>query len=307
MVVRVETNWPVKRGEFQNAMMDSTVWNDFKFRNDDVIIATWAKAGTTWMQQIVGQLVFDGAAKVNAQKLSPWVDFRLNSDQAFVDLEAQQNRRYMKTHLPADALVISPLAKYIYIARDGRDAVWSFFNHQANFSEDRFKAINDAWGDAGPKFERGAGDIRRFYRDWLDRDGYPAWPFWHHVRSWWEIRQAPNVKLIHFNELKRDLEGNVRTIAEFLGMEKSERILRKVTRHCTFDWMKAHSELVTPGGGTSWTGGADTFIYKGTNGRWRDVLSAGEVAAYEARALAELGPECAAWLAGENVAAGGMK
>ena len=28
-------------------------------------------------------------------------------------------------------------------------------------------------------------------------------------------------------------------------------------------------------------GGADTFLYKGTNGRWRDVLTADELAAYD--------------------------
>ena len=33
------------------------------------------------------------------------------------------------------------------------------------------------------------------------------------------------------------------------------------------------------------------------NGRWRDTLSAEEVAAYEAKALAELGSDCAWWLA----------
>ena len=51
-----------------------------------------------------------------------------------------------------------------------------------------------------------------------------------------------------------------------------------------------------PQGGSSWKGGADTFMNKGTNGRWRDRLSAADVAAYEARALAELGPDCARWL-----------
>ena len=46
-----------------------------------------------------------------------------------------------------------------------------------------------------------------------------------------------------------------------------------------------------------WVGGTKTFINKGTNGRWRDVLTAEESAEYEAKALAELGPECAHWLA----------
>jgi aryl sulfotransferase len=42
---------------------------------------------------------------------------------------------------------------------------------------------------------------------------------------------------------------------------------------------------------------ARAFIHKGTNGRWAEVLTADESSEYEARALRELGPECARWLA----------
>jgi aryl sulfotransferase len=54
---------------------------------------------------------------------------------------------------------------------------------------------------------------------------------------------------------------------------------------------------MAPRGGQSFRGGATTFINKGTNGRWRDVLSADEIAVYEEKAVQELGPECARWLA----------
>ena len=47
-------------------------------------------------------------------------------------VEAQTHRRFLKTHLPVDALVFSEKAKYIYIGRDGRDVVWSLYNHHAN-------------------------------------------------------------------------------------------------------------------------------------------------------------------------------
>ena len=45
------------------------------------------------------------------------------------------------------------------------------------------------------------------------------------------------------------------------------------------------------------------FINKGVNGRWREVLTAEESAEYERRAVAELGADCARWLAtGEGLA-----
>jgi aryl sulfotransferase len=61
--------------------------------------------------------------------------------------------------------------------------------------------------------------------------------------------------------------------------------------------MKAHADKAAPLGGILWEGGPGEFIHKGTNGRWRDMLPPEDSAAYEARALKELGPDCAHWLA----------
>jgi aryl sulfotransferase len=61
--------------------------------------------------------------------------------------------------------------------------------------------------------------------------------------------------------------------------------------------MKKNATKSVPLGGAFWDAGAEVFINKGVNGRWRDVLTAEESAAYEARAEAELGKACARWLA----------
>ena len=52
------TKWPKKTRELHNHHFDSTIWNDFRFRDDDIVISTYAKSGTTWMQQIIAQLLF---------------------------------------------------------------------------------------------------------------------------------------------------------------------------------------------------------------------------------------------------------
>jgi aryl sulfotransferase len=276
--------------------MNSTIWDRFVFRDDDVIVATYAKAGTTWMQQIVGQLVFAGAEDVPIHEISPWLDLRIMPPDTLAKLEAQRHRRIVKTHLPLDALTFSPKAKYIYVARDGRDVVWSMYNHHVNANDLWYELLNETPGRVGPPIGRPDPDVRAYFRNWLEHDGEPFWPFWENIATWWAARTAPNIRLVHFNALKADPEGEIRAIAAFLGGDVPEDRWPVIFEHCTFDYMKAHATDVAPLGGAIFEGGAGTFIHKGVNGRWRDVLSAEERQAYERKAIAELGPACAEWL-----------
>jgi aryl sulfotransferase len=289
---------PRKTREFHNHHFDSTIWNDFRFRDDDVIIATYAKSGTTWTQQIVGQILLGPDPDLPVAEISPWLDLRVPPKHVKLpEVEAQTHRRFIKTHLPVDALRFSDRAKYIFIARDGRDVVWSMYNHHANANDLWYEALNDTPGRVGPPIEPPPGDICVYFREWLDRDGHPFWPFWENIRSWWAIRALPNVKLIHFADLKRDMPGVMREIAQFLGAEVRPEHWPDIELFCSFDWMKANAGKATPLGGAFWDAGAETFINKGTNGRWQQVLPAQDSTAYEERARSELGEECAAWLA----------
>ena len=294
---------PCKTRDIHNHHMDSTIWDDFAFRDDDVVIATYAKSGTTWMQQIVGQLIFAGDPAVNVAELSPWLDLRVPPKPVkLAALEAQSHRRFVKTHLPVDALVLSPKAKYIFVARDGRDVVWSLYNHHARANGLWYEVLNDTPGRVGPAIEPPVDDIRRYFLDWLDRDGHPFWPYWENIRSWWAIRDLPNVHVVHYADLKADLAGEIARIARFLNIAVDPADFAAIVAHCRFDWMKRHAAQAAPLGGVFWDGGAQTFIHKGVNGRWRDVLGEADSARYEALARAELGAECAAWLAGGRTA-----
>ncbi len=294
---------PRKTREIHSHHFDSTIWNDLVFRDDDIVISTYAKSGTTWMQQIIAQLLFGGDPDLEVANMSPWLDLRVPPKAVKLPLvEAQTHRRFLKTHLPVDALVFSPKARYIYIGRDGRDVVWSFYNHHVNANQVWYGALNDTPGRVGPPIGPPPDDIRQYWRDWMDRDGFPWWPFWENIRSWWEIRALPNVLFVHFETLKRDMEAQMRRIAVFLDISVDASRWDAILEYCSFDWMKTNATKSVPLAGAFWDAGAQVFINKGINGRWRDVLTPAEVAEYEARAVEELGRECALWLATGDVA-----
>src|SRR5579871_4261006 len=160
---------PRKTREIQNHHMDSRIWNDFKFRDDDIVIGTYAKSGTTWTQQIVGQLVFRGDESVDIGGLSPWVDLRVPpAEVKLAELEAQTNRRLIKTHLPLDALVFSPKAKYLYIGRDGRDVLFSFHHHHSVGNALWYELLNDTPGRVGPPIDPPDPDVERYFCTWLE-------------------------------------------------------------------------------------------------------------------------------------------
>ena len=288
---------PQKTREMHNHHFDSTIWNDFPFRDDDIIIATYAKSGTTWMQQIVSQLIFDGEVGLPVADMSPWMDLRVPPAPVKLGMvEAQEHRRFLKTHLPVDALVFSPKAKYIYIARDGRDVLWSLRNHHTTANEKWYGALNDTPGLVGPPMGKPEGDIKEYFHKWLNEDGYPFYSMWDNVNSWWAIRDLPNVHFVHFANLKKDMPGEIRKIAAFLDIPVNEAKWEAVLEHCSFNYMRENAPTSVPLGGALWEGGAKSFIHKGTNGRWRDVLSEAESANYERIAEEKLGAACAHWL-----------
>lgn len=284
---------PAKTRELVNAYLDSTLWNGFRFRDDDIVVASPPKSGTTWTLAILVQLLHGAPEVARVGKICRWIDFRLDQEGRMEAVEAQTHRRVMKSHLPADALVISPRAKYVYVARDGRDVAWSEHNHMHNATDPLFAATN-AFRPEGAKAERPSADVHAYYRDWIAGRRSMS-EFWDHVRSWWAIRDQPNVYLLHYQNLQDDLAGRVADLARYLDIEVDAETMARAVEHCGYAHMKANADEMFPG--MPFVHGGRTFINKGTNGRWRDVLGPEEIAEYEARALAELGPDCAAWLA----------
>lgn len=293
----VKPSWPVKTREMQNHHSDTTLWNDFEFRDDDIVISTWGKSGTTWMQQVISQLIHQGDANASPANESHWLDFRSMPGASLFN--EQGHRRYIKTHSPIDTVVYDPKVKYVFVARDGRDSMWSMHNHMYTATQFYYDTVNDTPGRVGPPLQRPPANPVQFFREFLDDDADMRkihCPFWDHFRGWWGARGLPNLLLVHFDDLKANLEGEIRRVARFLEIDIPGEKWADVVRHCEFSFMKENSARLTPEyAGMIWKDNA--MINKGSNRRWKDLLTQEDNERYEAKAVSELGEEGARWLA----------
>jgi aryl sulfotransferase len=290
-----------QRRVYNDGVTDSKRWDTFKHRPGDVVIATPAKCGTTWTQAIVASLLWpDGSPPEPVVIVSPWVDGRIEPAESVAErLERQQHRRFVKTHTPADGVPWWPTASYIVVLRDGRDAFMSLLNHMAKMRPEIVALMNAEAEMGGGQPLHWSGDPHQDFPQWLASDqSAPAY-----LASWWPRRREPNVLLLHYNDLKADLAGEMRRIASFLGLTVPEGLWPSVVERCTFESMRARGDEIGPFE-LVFEGGAGSFLFKGTNGRWRDVLTEEELAQYQRRVAELLSPEAADWMEHGSLASG---
>jgi aryl sulfotransferase len=306
------SNLPQIEHIYQNHHLDSRRWNWFTSRDDDIIIATSYKAGTTFMQTIVSNLLFpDGDPPGPPMIVSAWVDGRTYPlEDTLTQLEQQTHRRFIKAHLPLDGLRYFENVKYICVSRDPRDVFMSLMNHWGNFTPEMYKIFNETPGRVGEPFPQFVDDVKATWRTWITKggfewqnQGYPFWSHLDHALTFWKFRHLPNILMVHFNDLLADLDGEMRRIAEYLEISVTEELWPDVVKRSTFAEVKKDpKKIVGETVDISFKGGADAFIYKGDNGRWVGVLDDEDLALYE-KAMAELPADYANWLQNGGVPA----
>jgi aryl sulfotransferase len=292
---------------------DSRRWANYQPRSGDIIIATAPKVGTTWMQQIVNLLVFQSPQPRPLWDLSPWIDCRFRDpiEQMLPRIEAQTHRRFLKSHLPFDALPIYDEVKYIHVARDGRDACMSLLNHsnslvpQALENFDRIGLADETIRRPYPRVPR---TEREFFRYWID--GSEDLPtrmsegFFSLERSFWTERRRPNLLMVHYNDLKTDLSGEMKRIAQFLGIVTPDSLLPQLVEAASFDAMKRDGDKLLAHTKNIFKDGHQTFLYRGTNSRWRGVLTDADLDLYQRKISAQLSPAHIRWLTDGRLLAG---
>jgi aryl sulfotransferase len=308
---------PERIHEYRNHHLDSTRWDHFHVRDGDIVVTTAYKAGTTWTQRILAALVpgvESGGGRV--VEVSPWIDARFHGpiEPLIESLDAQTHRRFTKSHLAADGLRFFPEAKYVVVGRDTRDVFMSLWNHYSGYTDLAFSLFNDP-ERPGPEFPRCPEQPRELWPRWIGEGWFPwepdGWPFWshhHHLSTWWQWRDLPNVHFMHFNDMLADIEAEMRRLAAYCEIDVPEERWPAIVDAVQLDSMRAAAKAGTNGEDPAaliFEGGADRFLYKGTNGRWRGVLTDADLDLYE-QAAATLDPGLRAWLEGGRVAAASL-
>jgi aryl sulfotransferase len=296
----------------RSRIFDSARWAGYQPRSDDIVIATYSKCGTTWTQRIVCMLVLKSAVPVPIYGHSPWPDMRIFGpvEGTLESAEAMPHRRFFKSHLPYDALPVYEGVKFIHVARDGRDAAMSLHNHFATFTPFAFERLDQISLEDqkfGTSYPRTPADPAEFFHDWVE-DGHGQGDercgFFHVENSYWAARRDPNMLLVHYNDLKTDREGEMRRIAAYLGIDIEDRLWPEIVTAAGFEAMKRDGPVLLPGMEAIWEQGSQSFLHKGTNGRWQDCVAKADLARYEARVKKEFSPSLAQWLEQGRLKAG---
>jgi len=291
-------------------MTDSARWEGFQFRSGDIVVSTPAKCGTTWMQMMCALLIFGGPDLPGPlAEVSPWMEIQTESrDAVFTALAAQDHRRFIKSHTPLDGIPFHDGVTYIAVGRDPRDVAVSWANHFDNMDLERvFSARAEAVGlddlaDMAPPPPPLPDRAGAFWY-WMEDDSAVTESLTglvmtlHHLDTFWQARQRPNVALFHYADLSADLEVEMRRLAGLLGIAVAEERWAGLVGAAGFTSMKERAAELAPETHVDgfWKD-TTAFFHSGTGGRWRSYFGPGDEARYRRRVESLVNPDLARWV-----------
>lgn len=224
--------------------VDPEIQQQVRWRDGDIVVSVPVKSGTTWTMNIVHQLREGGDPALEDVYVEvPWLEFvpapgiSRETLVARIDAMPRHRRRAFKTHaapgpLPYQAPGAGADVKYVVVVRNPDEALASMYPFIASHSDRWF----DLWGMN--KSDLAPPDFPAFFE--TVGKGMVGDMLFGFVAAWWPLRHAPNVRLLHFSDMKRDHEGSVRAIAAFLGFEPTEAQWPVILECTSFQWMKQH-------------------------------------------------------------------
>jgi aryl sulfotransferase len=183
------------------------------------------------MQQVVYEILYKGHGNLtdtghkHMYAASPWIESVDSVSMNEAPLLGEKKMRLIKTHMPVQLCPYSEAAKYIYVTRHPVACFGSIVDY--------FQLMSGPLAPAVPTL-----------LDWYCSDSmwWLSWP--DHVAGWWNWKEKkPNVLFFHFEEMKKNLEGTVRKVAQFLGVELAEEQIEKVVYKSGFEYMKDNEDF----------------------------------------------------------------
>jgi hypothetical protein len=236
---------------------------NYQPRPEDIFVATQMRCGTTWMQQLVYEIVNRGQGDLSDKghghlyATCPWIDAVNSVSLEDSPLVGEKLIRIIKTHLPAKLCPYSELAKYIYVSRHPVSCFASIVDYNRSL--------------LGPLMP----DVNKMV-DWFcsDRMYWSPWP--EHVAGWWQWAQSrENVLFVHYEEMKTNFAAVLERVASFLGYDDLTADEKQhIAKKCSFKYMQDNEELfeMAPPNMFSVTGGQ--FMASGKKNRDEDVTPA---------------------------------
>lgn len=174
----------------------------------DVVLVTYPKCGTHWVQQLIQLIMNGGESAVNYfefLKRTPRIE-----ETGGQILEELPCPRFLRTHLPLDLIRFNEDAKFVYVARNPWDCCVSFYYHCQCWPWCQYK---------GATFDH-------FFNSFLGGEVYQC-GFFDHVLPWYHLRKKSNVLFLTYEGIAEDPRSIVLQLAKFLGKEYELPLLQE--------------------------------------------------------------------------------
>lgn len=232
-----------------------------------IFIASYPKSGTTWMQCIVYNLLTKGKRQdlTHISQFTPFFDASGTFDLSTNNLKEEYNINHhsigahvFNTHFAWNMLPQQANMKYIYVIRNGKDAMVSFFHHLSN--------QNDA--------DLYEGTFSEFVELSL-AGNMPYGSRVNHVIDWWRNYQKhhspQNILFVRYEDLIDNLSYEIEKLIAFLELSYTREEVDYVCQFMSFDYMKTHKHQFEPIS-VPWKEGFE-FIRKGKVGDHKTMFS----------------------------------
>ena len=110
------------------------------------------------------------------------------------------------------------------------------------------------------------------------------------------MRTADNVVLLHYDDLRADLDGQMRALADRLGLPVPEDNWAELVEAATFEQMRGNADTFAPNADKAIWHDNEEFFHRGTSGQWRSLLDDDDLRRYDDRVAQLVAPDLAAWV-----------